>query len=125
MELPCSPVGRVDSQAAVVGSQAAVVGSQAVVVGSQAAVVDSQAVVVGSQAAVVDSQAAVVGCQSFRGRPAVGVAVGGIGLQGGQEAVVLVVWLNSPVLACLKLIFISKIFINSRRADLVHTENHL
>ena len=108
MELPCSPVGRVDSQvgsqAVVVGSQAVVVDSQAVVVDSQAAVVDSQAVVVDSQAAVVDSQAAVVGCQSFQDRPAVGVAVGSIGLQGGQEAVVLVVWLNSPVHACLKLI---------------------
>jgi len=79
-----------------VGSQAAVVGSQAAVVGSHAAVVDSQA-------AVVDSQAAVVGCQSFQDRPAVGVAVGGIELQGGQEAVGLVVWLNSPAHAFLKL----------------------
>ena len=75
MELLCSLVGRADSQAAVVGSQAA----------------------------AVDIQAAVVGCQSFRDRPAVGVAVGGIGLQGGQEAVVLVVWLNAPAHACLKL----------------------
>ena len=64
MELPGSLVGRVDRQAAVVGSQAAVAGSQAAVVGSQAAVVGSQDVV--------------VGCRSFQDRPAVGVAVGGM-----------------------------------------------
>ena len=64
MELPGSLVGRVDRQAAVVGSQAAVAGSQAAVVGSQAAVVGSQDVV--------------VGCRSFQDRPAVGVAIGGM-----------------------------------------------
>ena len=62
--VPGSLVGRVDRQAAVVGSQAAVAGSQAAVVGSQAAVVGSQDVV--------------VGCRSFQDRPAVGVAVGGM-----------------------------------------------